>query len=97
MRKRSGAGHYNQTRRSWTRAKHKRACAWRLQQPHYVHLRLDTKVLEIELRPPVPIRDAASAFERFRGWLIRTVLVFCCPFTASHPTPTFHPDPRMHV
>ena len=73
MGKRSGAGHYNQTRRSWTCAKHKRACAYRLQQPHYVHLRLDTRVLEIELRPPVPIRDAASAFERFRGWLIRTV------------------------
>ena len=72
MGKRSGAGHYNQIRRSWRRSKYKKSCAWKLQQPHYVHLRLDVCVLEIELGPPVPIRDALAAFERFRGWLVRT-------------------------
>ena len=73
MGKRSGARHYNQIRRSWRRSKYKKLCVWKLQHPHYVHLRLDACVLEIELTPPVPIRDASAAFERFRGWLIRTV------------------------
>ena len=83
MGKCSGAGHYNQIRRSWRRSKYKKLCAWKLQHPHYVHLQLDACVLEIELRPPVPIRDAPAAFERFRGWLIHTV----------RPTwPNVHPE-----
>ena len=75
MGKRSGAGHYNQIRPRWRRSKYKKSCAWKLQHAHYVHLRLDACVLEIELRPPVPISNAPAAFERFRGWLIH----IACP------------------
>ena len=95
MGKRSSAGHYNQTRRSWRRAKHKKACAWRLPHPHYVHLRLDACVLEIELRPPVPIRDAAAAFKRFRGWLIRTVRP-TWPNVRLEPHSTKPPGAHLH-
>ena len=64
MGKGSSAGHYNQIRRRRMRSKHKKACAWKLQHPRYVPLRLDACVPKIELRPPVPMHDAAAAFER---------------------------------
>ena len=73
MGKRSNAGYYNQIRHRWRRSKYKKSCAWKLQHPQYVHLRLDVCVLEIEFRPLVPISNTPAAFERFRGWLVRTV------------------------
>ena len=63
--------HYNQTQQSWGRSKHKRARAWRLQHPQYVHLPLDSHMVKMELQTLVPLHDVASAHERFSRRLIR--------------------------
>ena len=42
-----------------------------LESPSYTLGVLDDLQLQVHLTPPIQERDAATVFERFRGWLVR--------------------------
>ena len=70
---RSAAGYDNQRRRTHARAPSRLERQLAPARPTYEYLARGPMYLELRLTQPVEHRYAETAFERFRGWVLRTL------------------------